>query len=661
MTTRTRWIRVPCVLALLLPVWVGASAPPPKKITVGTLTLKFCNEDYGGYCGSITRPLDPTGGVKGTISIGFEYYPRFDATRPSLGTILPQEGGPGYSSTGTRDAYINVFAALRDRRDILIVDKRGTGTSGAIDCPGIQNEDPSDPQLLKDCGQQLGRKAPLYGTKLAVQDIVAVMDALQVPEVDYYGDSYGTYVGQVFAAFFPTRLRSIILDSAYPVRAPDPWFPTDWATGRDGLDLVCERSPSCRSLGGSSVARIRQLLSYLRHKSITGTAPDSDGIPTETTVDVSTLFLLMTNLGGSVATYRDLDAAARAWLETRDAVPLLRLAAEYNTPFVYDPVDFSYGQYQTLICSEYPLLYDLNSPPAQRRRQYERAIQDVRDNRPGLYAPFTIDEALDAGADLTPLDTCLDWPDPVPAYEQGDPLPANPMFPSVPTLVLSGDLDSITSPEDARQAASQFPDVVHLVIPNLTHVTAWTFSDIGYLPDGGDLTHCVQRIVRNFVAKLRPGDTSCVPKVRSIRTVPRFAREARDVAPAEPKTGNKASTRELRLAAAALETVGDVIARFYVTFGIGSGLRGGEFTYEITEDGYVFDLNRVMWTEDLEVSGSISWNQNTDDIVAAVRLFQNGERVGRLDLAWDDAKQNAVATISGVVDGARVEAKRIAP
>ena len=58
--------------------------------------------------------------------------------------------------------------------------------------------------------------------RMTVGDIVAVLDALQISEVDYYGDSYGTYVGQVFAARYPNRLRSIILDSAYPVRAAWP-------------------------------------------------------------------------------------------------------------------------------------------------------------------------------------------------------------------------------------------------------------------------------------------------------------------------------------------------------------------------------------------------------------------------------------------------------
>lgn len=649
------------LLAVLLAAGTADAASPARKITVGTVRLTYCNTDYAGYCGSIKRALDPTGAVKGSITIGFEYYPRRDQSRPALGTILPQEGGPGYSSTGTRDAYINIFDPLRDRREILIVDKRGTGTSGAVDCPEIQTGDPSDPAGLKSCGKQLGRKSSLYRTELAVADIVAVMDALQIHEVDFYGDSYGTYVGQTFAARFPDRLRSIILDSAYPVRPPDIWFPTDWATGRDGLDLVCARSPSCRSLGGTATARIEALLHYLRRQPISGTAPDADGIPQETTVDVSTLFLLMTNLGNSPVTYRDLDAAARAWFESRDATPLLRLAAEYNTAFVTDAIDFSYGQYQAVICAEYPLHYDLNASPAQRRRQYDRAIEDARRNRPDLFAPFTIDEALASNANFTPLATCLDWPEPHPAFPQGDALPAHPVFPPVPTLVLSGDLDSVTSPQDAAQAASQFPDVVHLVIPNLTHVTAWYFSDAGILPEGGDTTHCVQRIVRRFVMQLSPGDTSCIPKVRAIRTVPKFAQFASELDPAAAVNGNRASASERRLASAALETVGDVIARFLITYGIGSGLRGGEFTYTRSQNGYDFELDRVQWTEDVEVSGTISWNQFTDAISAEVRIFQDGRRVGRLDIEWDDGRRNAVARLSGTIAGSRLEARRIAP
>jgi pimeloyl-ACP methyl ester carboxylesterase len=649
-------------LLLLLLACGLARAAPPMTITVGTVELTYCNTVYLGYCGSIKRPLDPTGSVAGTIKIGFEYYPRHDQSRPAIGTILPQEGGPGYSSTGTRDAYVNIFEPLRERRDILIVDKRGTGTSGAIGCALIQKGDPNNPASIKACGEQLGDRTALYRTELAVADIVGVMDALQIHDVDYYGDSYGTYVGQTFAARYPNRLRSIILDSAYPVRAPDAWFPTDWRAGTDGLDLVCARSPPCRSLGGTSIARIKALLDELRQHSISGTAPDANGIMRKTTVDVPMLFLLMDDLGASPSTYRDLDSAARAWFDSNDAVPLLRLAAEYNTAYPADsPVDFSYGLYQDVVCEEYPLFYSLSATPAQRRQQYARAIASARANRPNLFAPFTIDEALASGANATPLATCLDWPQPIAAYPQGDALPAHPVFPAVPTLVLSGDLDSVTSVADANQAARQFPDVIHLVIPNLTHVTAWYFSDVGLLPDGGDTTNCVQAIVRRFVVDLAPGDTSCISGVRPIRTVPRFAKSASELDPVDARAGNEANPSELRLATAALETVGDVFARFLLTFGEGGGLRGGKFSYVLQPYGYAFEFNHVKWTEDLEITGAMQWYLKANTIAAEVQLWQNGKSAGNLNIAWNDLDVDAIATLTGTIGTDYVNARRIAP
>jgi len=67
-------------------------------------------------------------------------------------------------------------------------------------------------------------------------------------------------------------------------------------------------------------------------------------------------------------------------------LPLLRLAAEHNTPFVTDAVDFSSGQYQAVFCGEYSLFCDLNDSPAKRRRDYARGIEDARENRPDLFA-----------------------------------------------------------------------------------------------------------------------------------------------------------------------------------------------------------------------------------------------------------------------------------
>ena len=71
-------------------------------------------------------------------------------------------------------------------------------------------------------------------------------------------------------------------------------------------------------------------------------------------------------------------AAARAWLDSADSLPLLRLVAEVNTAGVDEPVDFSYGLYTAVSCTDYPLLYDLNASRAVRNHQYAAALQDAR-------------------------------------------------------------------------------------------------------------------------------------------------------------------------------------------------------------------------------------------------------------------------------------------
>ena len=631
----------------------AAATAATKTITVGEFTLKLCNTDYVGYCGSISRPIDPSGVTPGKIAVGFEYYPRRDTAHARLGTILPQEGGPGYSSTGTRDYYLAIFDALRDRRDVLIVDKRGTGLSGPIDCADLQTGS-TDLDAVAACVRQLGPTAWLYGTDYAANDIIAVMDALDIDDADFYGDSYGTFVGQVLAGLYPHRLRSIILDSAYPVRAPDPWFATDWAAAWSGIDVSCARSPSCSSLGGAATSRMQRIIDEIRIHPIRGDAPDGNGDLQPTTVDTASLIYLIDAAGYGPPVYRDLDAAARAWLDSQDALPLLRLVAEENTVSVDDPVDFSYGLYEAVTCTDYPLLYDLRMARAARNREYAAALQDAREHRPDLFAPFSVDEGIDSMVYITPLDQCLPWPVPpknLAPGAPGAPLPTGAHFPAVPTLVLSGDLDSITSVIDASETTDQFPNAVHVVVPNLGHVVADS-DEIG----------CTLGIVHRFVRNLAPGSTNCTPKVRPVRTVPRFARTAEELAPLTALKGDKTTDAQRRIAAAGLETVGDVIARYYATFNyVDSGLRGGTLTYAATDTGYDFKLEGFKWTEDVAVSGTVSWDQTTNIIAAKVTLKTAGTQVGSLQISWNDADINAMASVTGKVQGATLIARRIAP
>jgi pimeloyl-ACP methyl ester carboxylesterase len=647
----SRLARVFCCVAFLLAA--GTVGAAPNTITVGDLTLTLCNTDHTGYCGSITRRIDPSGVIPGEIPVGFEYYPRSDLSHARLGTILPQEGGPGYSSTGTRDYYLAIFDALRDRRDVLIVDKRGTGLSGPIDCADLQTGS-TDLDAVAACARQLGPTAWFYGTDYAANDIIAVMDALDIDEADFYGDSYGTFVGQVLAGLYPHRLRSIILDSAYPVRAPDPWFATDWAAAWSGIDVSCARSPSCSSQGGAASSRMRRIIDAVRTHPIRGDAPDGNGDLQPTIIDTASLINLIDAAGYGPPVYRDLDAAARAWLDARDPLPLLRLVAEQDTITVDLPIDFSDGLYEAITCTDYPMLYNLTTPRAVRNREYAAALEDASEHRPNLFAPFSVDEGIDSMVYITPLDSCLPWPVPpknLAPGAPGAPLPPRAHFPAVPTLVLSGDLDSITSVTDANETAGQFPNAVHVVVPNLGHVVADS-DEIG----------CTLGIVHRFVKNLAPGNINCVHEVRPVRTVPRFARTAGELAPLKALKGDKTTDAQRRIAAAGLETVGDVIARYYVTFNfVDSGLRGGQLTYVATDTGYEFTLEGFKWTEDVAVSGTVSWDQTTNIITAQVVLKTAGTLVGSLRISWNDAHINALASVTGVIQGATLIAQRIAP
>lgn len=648
-------MRVPCraVHSILCCVFLlagTAAAAVPRTITVGSLTLTLCNRQYAGYCGAIERPLDPSGAVAGRITVGFEFYPRRDRSLASLGTILPQEGGPGYSSTGTRDFYLALFAPLRDRRDVLIVDKRGTGRSDPIDCPWLQSGAVAL-QAVANCGRQLGSSAWLYGTDFAVRDIAAVLDALDIDAVDFYGDSYGTFVGQIMAGLYPNRLRSIILDSAYPVRPPDAWFPTDWATAWAGIDLSCSRSPSCAALSGRASWRMQQLIDDVRRNPINGQAADGFGVVRKTTVDTGTLMYLIFDAGYGSSIYRDMDAAVRAWVDDKDARPILRMIAEDETGYRSAPADFSYGLYTAVICQDYPQLYDLDAAPGVRARQYANALDRARQYRPDLFAPFTFDEGLASQLYITPLDTCLSWPAPPAGVEPGKPLASSVHFPGVPTLVLSGDLDSVTSAEDAQQVTEQFPNAVHVVIPNMPHVVA-----------GSDLVGCASSIVVTFVRELVPGDTSCTRRVRAARTVPLFARRANQLDALQPLAGDHSSDAQRRLAAAALATAGDVVAQWYATVGTYlRGLRGGTFNYFWTANGYVFRLQQVQWTEDVAVTGTVNWNMNTNVVSAQLDVDVNGVAAGSLHMRWNDADYHAIAAVDGTIQGSAVRAQGVAP
>ena len=143
------------------------STLPGLPLLVGTIELRRCPA-VPAYCGMLDRPLDPTGAVPGRIAIHFEYYPHSGPGK-AAGTLVATEGGPGYPATLSRDSYLALFKPLRSRRDLLLMDNRGTGGSGAIDCRELQTAEKWTVELTAACGRSLGDTATLYSTAYAAE------------------------------------------------------------------------------------------------------------------------------------------------------------------------------------------------------------------------------------------------------------------------------------------------------------------------------------------------------------------------------------------------------------------------------------------------------------------------------------------------------------
>ena len=181
-------IRLALVAAALLALAAPAQAKP---------RVHRCGN---AVCGSVPRPLDPAKPHSRKLRIGFKLY---GVSRPKGPPIVAVEGGPGYPSIGSQVEYRGIYQPLLRERSLLLVDNRGTGTSGLIDCENLQTFEgrtsgPAFAKRVGDCAKQIDKQfgphaTDLFATAYAVDDLAAVIRALGLGKVDMYGDSYGTF------------------------------------------------------------------------------------------------------------------------------------------------------------------------------------------------------------------------------------------------------------------------------------------------------------------------------------------------------------------------------------------------------------------------------------------------------------------------------------
>jgi pimeloyl-ACP methyl ester carboxylesterase len=648
-------------LAVLLVLALTASTANAARssLKVGSLTLHRCGPHRGGdhgpgWCTKVRRALDPSRPNGPSIGIQTQWVPATDGH--ATGTIVANEGGPGYPSTGSYDEYTGIFKPLLRTHNLVLVDNRGMGGSGILRCPRLQKvtgrtSGARFAKLVGACGRSLNHRyklrsgrylhaSDLYGTAYAVADMAAILRKLHTGPVTMYGDSYGSWFTQAFMARHPKMVRAIILDSTYYLRGLSPWYASSGIEGRRALLRVCQRNIACNQHDGAgAVKRFGRILSQVRSAPIAGDTRLAGGKRVHQTITPRLLADVVQDSGSDPVILRELDASVRAALQGDD-MPLLRLVAQeqaYNHG-TESAVYFNDPLYMAVSCTDYPQLFDMHASPSARARQYKRAVAR-QPSKP--FAPFTTAEWVTQSGYSQPYDVCLDWPKPTRSAPVEATKPT--VLPkSVPILAVGGDVDDLTPLSDVRKFAPTLGRNVRIV--NLRNTVHATSEGDSFLTAG---TTCARSIIDRFTARplrLQRMNVGCGAKIPPIHTPGEYPQTLAG-APRATVVHGHAGNAARRAAWVAAQTAADGAIRYYYAFVNGPGLRGGGFTVASLKSGaYRFTLNGDRFVGDATSDGTFTWNPANNAITGTVTIHAAG-RSYRVKIAWTQRSTYARATL----------------
>jgi len=633
------------------------SAIPPETATRDVVWIPCPPDAYpGALCGNVPVPLDRNDLSQGTININFELYTHTAQDRAAKSAVLFNLGGPGAPTAGNRGAAFWFVGQNLDVHDLLLIDDRGRGLSGTIDCEDLQNGTGSSwDQEVAECAAQLGSADSRYGTGDIAQDTEAVRAALGYDKVDYYGISEGGADVTAYATRFESHLRSIVGVAPYGTPGLDDLFLDDRIrTTRAEPRLVrldCQYSPTCSADHPFPEAELDGLIWTVRLSPVEGYAHDANGNPQHVVVDENALLdnVIDINSGRYSSTGEILAAADSLW--RGDSAPLLRLGAEgfhtiwLDMPVGYPASAFSDGAMVATYCVDETQPWDWSKPVSERSQEFAAAVAAL----PTWYfAPFSKEVAT--GLLYDDYRMCLDWEKPTPSSPV---TPPHPTYPSVPTLFLVGDMDNSVPSEEVKMMAALFPNSTVVTVAGIAHpwFDAWP--------------QCAINLGSRFLETLQVGDTTCAKTPETVwPAVGRFPLVAADARPAEvdPSGQNQIGLAERKVVTVAVATATDALQRSWINYwngdgsGNGAGLRAGTFFTDFSDFNlWATTLTNCAFSEDVTVNGTITWVLN-GPLVADLTVSGSGTAGGTLHVegTWQAPGPVDNFNVTGTLGGKHV-------
>jgi pimeloyl-ACP methyl ester carboxylesterase len=425
--------------------------------------------DDSVFCGRLEVPEDRSRPDGRKVSLNVVVVPAIGDSVASDPLAFLAGGGVA-PATRFAGFLSRAFTSLRRRRDILLVDQRGTWGSQPLACDGAASATAAGDTAaalaaLHSCRDSLASSADLrlYTTAIAMDDLDAVRAWLGYDRLNLYGVSYGTKAAQVYIRQHPDRVRAAVLYGVVPLALPTQ---LDLAASAQAtferVCRACAADSACRAMAPDLRRDLDTLLAELARRPMRVTTFRQPGTPRAIDVtDRAVRDLVQGMLGGSRPIERlpfIIHAAAAG-----DLMPIAQVLGEDSGP---PPPPL--GVFLCILCSE--------SMPQVEPTTIARATSGT------FFGDFPV---------RWQLRQCAEWPRASLPKEFWRPVAA-----SVPVLAISGDLDPITPPRYMENVIRGFPKGRSLVVPNRSH---------------NDVDPCITGLFERFlIAGTAAGlDTSC--------------------------------------------------------------------------------------------------------------------------------------------------------
>ncbi|MCA9918028.1 MAG: alpha/beta fold hydrolase [Anaerolineales bacterium] len=490
-----------------------ATPEPAYEPTFAYTTCEFGipgNRDV--RCGYLTVPENRDDVANGrTVQLHVAIFAS-DSANPAPDPVVYLEGGPGGDALELVPLTFNdQFASFLADRDFIIFDQRGTGYSEpSLACPELIDLtlDTLDDDLTTEEGEALyldavaacrarlvdeGVDLTAYNSAENAADVADLRVALGYEAWNLYGISYGTRLAQTVMRDHPEGIRSVILDSTYPLAAN---LQLETAVNAERAFTVffagCAADPACNAAYPNLDEVFAQLVSDLNDNPITIEVYNlSDRQNYDALINGDFLVSVLFNGLYSVELTKIMP---KLIYDVRDG-RTTDLNALVST-LLYQQQFFSQGMQLSVQCNE------------------EVSFSVPGETMPSTAYPYLND--IFEGGSVTGqfgFAVCDLW-----QSGEADPIENMLVNSNLPTLILAGEYDPITPPSWGQDVSEGLSDFYYFEFPGIGHgasvsadcpleITQAFLNDPTTEPDAS----CIAAMAGpSFVAPLVAGDGAAI-------------------------------------------------------------------------------------------------------------------------------------------------------